>query len=131
MVRSVDTALEQDLILREAMINIPNELRRHIGCGAKVVAVRRVEGEVWVGVTADTPAVVRHSTDLPECPARDGRRARDVTRVRLEEVDLIHRVAVANTTQKCEEDQQDGTGHEEQAQKAQSHPYGAQISIHT
>lgn len=76
-----------------------------------------------------TPAIAHHSTDLPERPARSGRGTWDVARIGLEEVDLVQWVGVANTTQQCEEDQQDGAGHEEQADKAQVYPYRCPISI--
>lgn len=128
VLRSMDIVSTRSDIVK-ANVNIPNKLRGHISSGAKVVRVRRVEGEVWVRLAADTPAIARHSTDLPERPARRGRGAWDVARVGLEEVDLVQRVGIASTTQQCEEDQQDGTGHEEQADEAQRHSYRCPISI--
>lgn len=84
---------------------IPDELRRHTGRGAEVVRVRRVEREIRVRVTTTTPAIGKHSANLPECPAGDGRSAGYIGRVRLEEVDLVEGVGVSSATKQCQEHQ--------------------------
>lgn len=60
-----------------------------------------------------------HTAKVPERPTRGCWSSRDIARVGLEEVHLIQWCAVARSAQECEEDEQDGTGREEQAEEAQ------------
>lgn len=104
-------------------IHLLDELMRHIDCSVEVVVARGVEWEVGVRATAVTLAIRRDTAHVPECPARERWRPWDIARVGLEEVDLIERSVIARATQQCEEDQEDGAGHEEQAEEAKRHSY--------
>ena len=85
----------------------------------KVTMAWGVEWEIHMGLSAVTPAVGVHSTEVPECPSRDRCCAWDISRVCLEEVDLVQGITVAYTSQQSEEDQQNRSCHEKQARKAQ------------
>lgn len=100
-------------------IYIPDELMRHIDGSVEVVGAWWVEWKVRVRATTYTPAIVVHTAHIPEGPARGGWSTWDVACIRLKEVDLVQRVRVTSTAQQCEENEQDGAGHEKQAQEAQ------------
>lgn len=107
---------------------VPDELMRHIFSSVEVVGAWWVKWEVWVRATTVIPAIVRHTAYIPEGPARGGWSPWDVACIRLKEIDLVQRVRVTSTAQQCEENEQDGAGHEEQAQEAQCSSYGSLVS---
>lgn len=104
-------------------LNLPDELLGHIFLSAKVTVAWGVEGEVGVRATAVIATTRSHIADVPECPTSGCRSSWDIARVGLEEVHLIQGCAVSRSAQKCKEDEQDGTGHEEQAEEAQRRSY--------
>lgn len=68
---------------------VPNELLRHISSSVEVVGAWRVKWEVWVRAATIISAIVRHTADIPEGPARGGWSTWDVACIRLKEVDLV------------------------------------------
>lgn len=104
-------------------LNLPDELLGDILHSAKVTVAWGVEGEVGVRATAVIATTGSHIADVPECPTSGCRSSWNIARIGLEEVHLIQRCAVSCSGQECEEDEQDGSGHEEQAEEAQRRSY--------
>lgn len=84
--------------------DLPDKLTRDILGRVKVTVAWGVKWEIHMGISAVILAVL-HSAEVPEGPTRGWRCAWDISRVRLEEVNLVQRIAVACTSQQSEEDQ--------------------------